>query len=82
MVPKAAEQGLHTELDTWPWPLVGHFVLVHVQIILPDLLQPGGKVFGRAVLVPHLKERLQLGLDWALGTTEGLAASAGVTGAA
>ena len=78
MVPEVAKQGLCAELDPGPWPLVRHFVLVHVQIILPDSLQPGGKVFGGAVLVPHLEGSLQLGL----GTTECLDVPLGVVGAA
>lgn len=46
VVSKVAAQGLCTELDSGPWPLVRHFILVHVQIILQDLLQPGVQVFG------------------------------------
>ena len=45
MVSKMAAQGFCIELDSWPWPLVGHFICVHLQIILPDLLQPQGLAF-------------------------------------
>lgn len=82
MVPEVTVQGLCAELDTWPWPLIGHFVLVHIQIIPPDLLQPGDEVLGRAVLVPHLEGGLWLGFGWAPGTAEGLVAPGGLLGAA
>lgn len=82
MVPEVAAQGLCTELDPWPWPLIRYLILVNIQIIDPDFLQPGDMAFGRAVLVPHLEGGLWRGLSWALGTAEGLVAPMGVLGAA
>ena len=58
-----------------PWPLIRYCVLLKVQIISPDFLKPGDKVFGRAVLVPHLQGGLWLGLSWVLGTAESLVAA-------